>query len=112
MIRAVLDILRKARDHGGRAVVLVPETVYEDALHALACLYPVNAGRTAKMPDGNLVSVVTPSLPIDDIDSIKEGFNLYLAGWGRATPIDERGMSKWVIKARKVYTEISGLLEF
>ena len=107
MLQAVLDILRKARDHGGRAVVLVPETVYEDALRALACLYPVNVGRTAKMPDNNLVSVVTPSLSMDDIDSIKDGFNLYLAGWGHATPKDERGMAKWVAGARKVYTEIS-----
>lgn len=104
MIQPVLDALCKARARGGRSVVLVPESAYGDAMKALACLYPENSGRTAWMPDGALVSVAVPSVPIAELGT---GFNLYLAGWGCATPKDERRMQEWINASAHVFTEIS-----
>ena len=56
------------------------------------------------MPNGELVSLMTPKTPVEDVGG---DFDLYLSGWGRATPQEERAMVKWTAKATAVYTEIS-----
>lgn len=104
MIQSIMAIIHKAASHGGRAVILVPEAAYKDALNALMCVYEDNTGRSAKQPDGTLVSVLTPS---GDVSEVQGGFYLYLAGWGLATLRDERGMLAWVNKAIQVFTEMS-----
>ncbi len=104
MIQAILIILRAAQERTRRAVVLVPEASYEESLKALGCLYPNNTGRTAQMPNGELVSLMTPKTPVEEAG---EKFDLYLSGWGKATPHEERAMVKWTAKATAVYTEIS-----
>lgn len=104
MIQAILIILRAAQEHTRRAVVLVPEASYEESLKALGCLYPSNTGRTAQMPNGELVSLMTPGTPLGEAG---EDFDLYLSGWGKATPQEERAMLKWTVKAKTVFNEIS-----
>ena len=104
MIQTVLNIIRLACQRGNRTVILVPEAAYEEALRALACNFDQHAGRTARMPNGNLLTILTATTPVDDTE---EGFDMYLSGWGRATPKDERGMTGWMSRARTVYTEIS-----
>lgn len=104
MIQAILIILRAAQERSQRAVILVPDAAYEESLKALGCLYPNNTGRTAQMPNGELVSLMTPRTPVEDAG---EKFDLYLSGWGKATPHEERAMVNWTEKATAVYTEIS-----
>lgn len=104
MIQAILIILRAAQDRAHRAVVLVPEACYEESLKALGCLYPINTGRTAQMPNGELVSLMTPGSSVEEAG---QKFDLYLSGWGKATPQEERAMLKWTAKASAVYNEIS-----
>jgi hypothetical protein len=106
MMSVVLETIRQARERGGRSVILVPEASYEDALIALTCAYQGCSGRTAWMPDGNLVTVVNPKSSMEDI---KDGFNLYLSAWGNATPVDERGIARWISKASQVHTEMSSV---
>lgn len=97
-------ILKQACERGTRAVILIPEAAYEEALKFFACKFEKNAGRTARMPGGNLLTVITPQTSADEIPG---EFDLYLSGWGKATPKDEREVSKWMSRAREVYTEIS-----
>lgn len=104
MIQTMLTIMRTARDRGGRAVVLVPESSYELALRALVCLYPQNAGRTAMMENGEMLTVLTPKTPPSEMAG---GFHLYLSGWGVASPQDERGARQWLTDAKSVTTETS-----
>lgn len=96
--------IRQACARGSRAVILVPEACYEDSLKALACRFAEHAGRTARMPGGELLTVLTPQTPVGEIQG---GFDLYLSGWGKSTPRDEREVPKWVSGARGVYAEIS-----
>lgn len=104
LYQTFLSILQQADRRGGRSVILVPEAVYANALMALACTCPVNAGRTVRLTSGNLLSVVNPKTPCDEIT---EGFNLYLCGWGAAKPAEEKSMTVWFRKALEVFTEIS-----
>lgn len=104
MIQTMLTIMRTARDRGGRAVVLVPDASYELALRALVCLYPQNAGRTATMENGQMLTVLTPRSPVGDVTG---EFHLYLSGWGVASPRDEREARPWISKAASLTTEIS-----
>lgn len=100
----MMQTIKQACERGNRSVILVPEASYEDALKSLACKFEQHAGRTARMPSGNLLTILTPSAPDSEIAG---DFDLYLSGWGRATPRDERGVSKWVARSQAVYTEIS-----
>jgi hypothetical protein len=104
MIQSVLTILRQARERNCRAVLLVPEAEYPLTLKVLAGLYEQNAGRTARMPNGHLVTVLTPSA---SPDTVTEEFSLYLSGWGSATRAEEASLRAWSLKANAVYTEIS-----
>jgi hypothetical protein len=104
MMQTMLTIMRAARDRGGRAVLLVPEGSYELALRALVCLYPRNAGRTAKMENDEMLTVLTPR---SSVDEISRPFHLYLSGWGMSTSQDEKGAMIWLDKAGSVTTEIS-----
>lgn len=104
MIQSILGIIRQATERGFRAVVLVPATAYAESLNALTCAYPVNSGRTAVMPCGKQLTLVTPGTPIEEIPG---PFHLYLYGWGYATPVEERLVPAWLSKAATVYTEIS-----
>jgi hypothetical protein len=104
MIQMMMQTIKKACERGTRAVILVPEASYEDALKALACRFERHAGRTARMEGGNLLTILTPATPDGEISG---DFDLYLSGWGRATPKDERGMSKWLARSNAVYTEVS-----
>lgn len=97
-------IIKQACERGSRAVILVPEAAYEESLKSLACRFEQNAGRTARMPGGNLLTVVSTQVPADEIQG---EFDLYLSGWGKATPKDEREVSKWIDRAREVYTELT-----
>lgn len=104
MIQTVLSIIKMACERGVRAVILVPENAYEESLRALSCRFDRHAGRTAQMPNGSLVTVLTTATPVEEIT---EEFDLYLSGWGKATPKDERGMLAWLKRASAVYTEIN-----
>lgn len=104
MIQTILLILRDAQTANRRVVIMVPESAYEEALRALGCAYPDNTGRSALMPNGHLVSVMTPDTPVSEAG---EKFVMYLSGWGKATPKDERLMLKWTEKAQSVVNEIS-----
>jgi hypothetical protein len=100
MVQMILTMLRDASARSNRAVVLVPEAAYEEALRGLLCIYPENSGRTAMMTNGQLVSVLTPSAPISDMVG---SFDLYLSNWGMATPQEEKSLSKWTGKADTTY---------
>lgn len=100
----MLNVIKQACDRGTRAVIMVPEASYEEALRALSCRFDSHAGRTARMPSGNLLTILTPQTSPGEIPG---DFDLYLSGWGKALPKDEREMSKWISKAQIVYTEIS-----
>lgn len=105
MIHSALAILRVADSRNCRAVVLVPEVAYRDTLLALGCLYPNNSGRSARMASGNLVTVLTPLAPMKEAG---EGpFDLYLSGWGGATPQEERKVAGWAAQASALHREIS-----
>lgn len=104
MIQIVLNVIRLACERGSRAVILVPEASYEESLRALVCRFDQHAGRTARMPGGNLLTILTATTPVGEIEG---PYDLYLSGWGNATPKDERGVTGWVTRASAVYTEIS-----
>ena len=104
MFHSVLTILRQTRERNSRAVVLVPETGYLSALKVLVGLYEQNSGRTARMPNGHLVTVLTPSMPLD---TVTEDFDLYLSGWGNATRLEETALRSWTLKAKVVHTVLS-----
>jgi hypothetical protein len=104
MSHFVLTPLTQARARDARAVLLVPETEYPLALKVLASVYEQNAGRTARMPNGRLVTILPPSA---SPDMVTESFDLYLSGWGTATRAEEGALKAWLAKASKVYTEIS-----
>lgn len=104
MSHSVLAILRQARERTSRAVVLVPETEYLSALKVLAGLYEQNSGRTARMPNGHLVTVLTPGMPLD---TVTDDFDLYLSGWGGATRSEETALMSWSLKAKAVHTVLS-----
>ena len=104
MIQSILALLNIVDARPNRAVVLVPENSYEESLRALGCKYPDNPGRSALMTNGQLVTVMTSKTPVEEVTG---EFDLYLSGWGRATPPDEKAMGKWTSKARVVYTEVS-----
>ena len=100
----MMHTIKQACERGNRAVILVPEASYEEALKALACKFEQHAGRTARMAGGNLLTILTPSTSEKEIEG---SFDLYLSGWGKASPLDERGMAKWIARSQKVYTELS-----
>lgn len=100
----MLNVINQACERGNRAVVLVPEASYEEALRALSCKFDRHAGRTARMPSGNLLTILPASTSPKEIEG---DFDLYLSGWGRATPKDERGIAGWMSGAQTVYTELS-----
>ncbi len=104
MIQTVLSIIKMACERGVRAVILVPEGAYEESLRALSCRFDRHSGRTAQMPNGNLVTILTAATSVGEITG---DFDLYLSGWGKATPKDERGMLAWVNRASVVYTEVN-----
>ena len=104
MMQNILAILARIRCLGVRSVVLVPESVYLKALLGLACLYPNNAGRTARMPCGNFVSIVSTST---DIGEVTGDFDLFLCGWGEATQQEGKTLNLWVSKARGTHAEVS-----
>jgi len=104
VIQAIIAILRAAQGRNRRAVVLVPDASYEESLKALGCMYSNNTGRSARMSNGEIVSIMTPVASLEDVG---EDFDLYLSGWGRATPLEERAMLRWTAKASAVYNEIS-----
>lgn len=56
------------------------------------------------MPSGNLLTVVTPKTPPEEIPG---EFDLYLSDWGTATPQEEREILKWISRGRFAYTEFS-----
>ena len=102
MIQVIVSMLRQMEGRGRRAVVVVPQALYHKALLGLACQYQDNAGRTARMDNGQLVSVVSPDTTMD----LPDDYDLYLCGWGAAKPQEERLMSKWSDKAKHLYVEI------
>lgn len=104
MSHSVLTVINRARERDSRAVLLVPDAEYPMSLKVLASVYEQNSGRTARMPNGHLVTVLTPTMPTD---TITEEFDLYLSGWGSATRAEENALRAWLAKARTVYTEIS-----
>jgi hypothetical protein len=102
MVTEILGVLRKAGRTGGRAVLLVPEAIYGDALKALTCAYENPQGRSAKQPDGTWMTILTPRASPEEVTG---PYNLYLAGWGKATPQDEKGAVVWMNKATQTFTE-------
>lgn len=100
----MLNTIKQACERGVRAVILVPNAAYDEALRALSCRFERHAGRTARMPSGNLLTILPPQTPLTEIS---DEFELYLSGWGKATPKDERGAVTWMGRATVVHTEIS-----
>ena len=103
-MQTILNTLRSAQARDRRAVVLVPEAEYLLALYALGCLYESNAGRSAMMPNGNLVTILAPKTPPSEVGEV---FDLYLCGWGGATNREQNHLGRWLGKATGVYTELS-----
>ena len=99
-----MRMLRDAQTRDNRAVFLVPELLYSRALKSLGALYTGNPGRTALMPNGQLVSVITPKT---SLDLTNVNFDLYLMGWGVASLPEEQALIVWAGKASSIYTEIS-----
>jgi hypothetical protein len=104
MLQSVLNILSQAERNARKAVVLMPSHVYWEGLKALSCKYAKNAGRTALMANGHLVTILASDTPVEEVSG---GFDLYLSGWGNATPKEERSIRAWLGKADAVFTEIS-----
>lgn len=102
MVTEILEVLRKAGRVGGRSVLLVPEAIYGDALKALTCAYENPQGRSAKQPDGTWMTILTPRASLEEVSG---PYKLYLAGWGRASPQDEKGALDWMGKATQTFTE-------
>ena len=102
MIQMVASILRRIEARGHRAVLMVPETVYPKALMGLACLYDEYSGRSVRMPNGELATIISTDTKMVAPDK----YDLYLCGWGEATARDERELASWIKNAKNLYVEI------
>lgn len=105
MLQKTVGVIQQAEARGKRAVILVPEGQYPEALLALACTYTKkNAGRTAQMDNGNLLTLMSTQTNITEVSG---DFDLYLCGWGYAVAAEERSVQSWISMAKAVFTEIS-----